>query len=366
MKAVITCGGTGGHITPALAIADIIKENDPRAGILFVGGTRGMEGELVARAGYDIHLLAVQGLVRKLTLTNLKALWGMEQAVKRAREILATFSPDIVIGTGGYACYPTLRAAIGLGIPTAVHESNAAPGLAVRMLAGRLDRVWLNFESGRERLPASASVLSVGNPLPRAYGTPQPITLPVGVRRFLLSFGGSLGASELNRAVLALMEEQREQRDVFHLHATGQREFKKMHAAFCERGLHNDAHLSLVPFITQMPRYMSAADLVICRAGAMSLCELAALGTPAVLIPSPNVTGNHQYQNARALADKGAAVLLEEKNIDQLSTLVPALLSDKARLSQMSEAIRTFYRPRANAEIWWDILELTKNKKSGR
>ncbi len=366
MKAVITCGGTGGHITPALAIADIIRENDPRAKILFVGGTRGMEGELVTRAGYDIHLLAVQGFARKLTFSNFKVLWAARRAIKRARAILASFSPDIVIGTGGYACYPTLRAAIELGIPTAVHESNAVPGLAVRALAGRLDRVWLNFEGGRERLPASARVLTVGNPLPRGYAAPQPIELPTGARRFLLSFGGSLGASELNRAVLALMEKECSREDVFHLHATGRREFEKIHAEFCERGLQERAHLALLPFITDMPRYMSAADLVICRAGAMSLCELAALGTPAVLIPSPNVTGNHQYENARSFADKGAAVLLEEKNINSLSDLVPTLLADEARLAEMSKAIRTFYRARANAEIWADMLSLTKKKKSGR
>lgn len=366
MKAVITCGGTGGHITPALAIADIIKENDPRGKILFVGGTHGMEGELVARAGYDIHLLAVQGLARKVTPTNLKVLFQAGRAVKRAREILAAFSPDIVIGTGGYACYPTLRAAIGLGIPTAVHESNAVPGLAVRLLAGRLDRVWLNFENGGSHLPSSARVRTVGNPLPRGYAVPQPIALPSGVQHFLLSFGGSLGASVLNRAVLELMEGERERTDIYHLHATGQRAYEGMYAEFCERKLQNCPQVSLVPFITQMPRYMSAADLVICRAGAMSLSELAALGTPAVLIPSPNVTGNHQYQNAKALAERGAAVLLEEREIGKLSALVSALLADKERLAQMSAAIRTFYRPRANAEIWEDILLLTKNRKSGR
>ncbi len=366
MKAVITCGGTGGHITPALAIADIIKENDPRAEILFVGGERGMEGELVGRAGYDIRLLAVQGISRKLTPANFKALVQAGQAVKRAREILAAISPDIVIGTGGYACYPTLRAAIQMGIPSAVHESNAAPGLAVRVLAKRLDRIWLNFESGRQRLPTVARVLTVGNPLPRGYSTPDPIDLPKGTQRFLLSFGGSLGASEINRAVLALMEAERDRRDIFHLHATGKREYEQMYSAFCEKGLQKCTHLSLVPFITQMPRYMSAADLVICRAGAMSLSELAALGTPAVLIPSPNVTGNHQYENARALADKGAAMLLEEKNIDTLFALVSALLSDTDRLGDMALAIRSFYRPRANADIWRDIVALTKNKKSGR
>ena len=363
MKAVITCGGTGGHIVPALAIADIIKENAPRAEILFVGGTHGMEGELVGNAGYEIRLLEVRGFSRKLTPTNLKVLFQTGKAVKRAQKILTDFSPDIVIGTGGYACYPTLRAALEMGIPAAVHESNAAPGLAVRMLARRLDRVWLNFESGGDRLASAARVLTVGNPLPRGYALPVPISLPTGTHRFLLSFGGSLGATAINRAVLALMEEERGKCEIFHLHATGKKEYEAMYAGFCERNLQQSPHLSLVPFITPMPRYMAAADLVICRAGAMSISELAALGKPCVLVPSPNVTGNHQYENAKALAEKGAAVLLEEKNLAALSALVPALLADKERLLQMSAAIRAFHRSDANAKIWKDILTLTK--KSG-
>ena len=366
MKAVITCGGTGGHITPALAIADVIKENDPRAQILFVGGMRGMEGKLVGGAGYDIRLLEVQGISRKLTLANFKSVFQASRATKQAEQLLLEFSPDIVIGTGGYACYPTLSAAIKLGIPTAVHESNALPGLVVRVLAKRLDRVWLNFEKGKQHLSRAARVLTVGNPLPHGYGIPDPIELPVGARRFLLSFGGSLGASVLNQAVLSLMEEEREKQDVFHLHATGVREYEKTFAAFCEKGLDRCKHLSLTPFISQMPRYMSAADLVICRAGAMSISELAALGKPAVLIPSPNVTGNHQYKNAEALVDKRAAVLLEEKNITALSTCVFTLFESEERLAEMSRAIRKFHRADANAKIWRDILLLTKKEKNGR
>ena len=365
MKAIITCGGTGGHITPALAIADIIKENDPHARLLFIGGMRGMEGELVRQAGYDIRLLEVQGISRKLTPANLKALFQAGLAVRKAQEILKEFSPDIVIGTGGYACYPTLRAAIGLGIPSAVHESNAAPGLAVRVLSARLDRVWLNFESESMRLPKGAKALTVGNPLPREYAAPEPIER-LAETQFLLSFGGSLGASAMNRAILDLMETERKKKDIFHLHATGNKGFEETHKCFRERGLGACTHLSLVPYISQMPRYMAAADLVICRAGAMSVSELAALGKPAVLIPSPNVTGNHQYENAHALAQKGAAVLLEEKRIAELTSLIPALLADKERLLQMSGAICAFYRADANARIWRDIVALSKKEKSGR
>ena len=360
MKAIITCGGTGGHITPALAIADIILENDPRAQLLFVGGERGMEGEVVSEAGYEIRLLCARGFSRKLSLSNVKAAYSMHRATKAAQRILLEFAPDIVIGTGGYACYPALRAACEVGIPAAVHESNAAPGLAVRALAKRLDRVWLNFEQALSHLPHGTRSLVVGNPLPRGYTAPEPAQLPKGTRHFLLSFGGSLGASELNRAALSLMEALASRPDVFYLHAAGTREYEQMHADFCKRGLDRCPNLSLVPYITQMPRYMAAADLVICRAGAMSVSELAALGRPAILVPSPNVTGDHQRKNAMGPAARGGAVLLVEGELSRLGDVVTSLLADEKRRKEMGERMRELHRPDANKRIWRDICALIK------
>lgn len=362
MKAIITCGGTGGHITPALAIADIILDHDPHAKLLFVGGERGLEGEIVTNAGYEIRLLAVQGLARSLSFSNLKALHRMRLAVKEAREILLEFSPDIVIGTGGYACYPALRAACDMGIPTAVHESNAAPGLAVRALARRLTRVWLNFEKAREALPRGCRVTVVGNPLPRGYRFPIPVPLPDGTRHFLLSFGGSLGAQELNRAALSLMEELVGHPDIRYLHATGKGGYEQMRAEFCKRGLDACPNLLLVPYINEMARYMAAADLVISRAGAMSVSELAALGRPAILVPSPNVTGNHQYKNAMALAARGGALLLPEGDLSRLSGAVFSLLSNGEERREMGRRMHEFYRPNANVEIWRDMQKMLKKE----
>ena len=361
MKAIITCGGTGGHITPALAIADIILNNDPHAQLLFVGGERGMEGEIVREAGYEIRLLRVRGFSRTFSFSNVRAAYSMQRAVKAARGILQEFAPDIVIGTGGYACYPALRAACELGIPSAVHESNAAPGLAVRALAKRLDRVWLNFEEALARLPRGTRALVVGNPLPRGYTAPVPIPRPKGARHFLLSFGGSLGASELNRAALSLMETLSTRPDVFYLHAAGKREFEQMHARFCEKGFDRCSHLSLVPYITQMPRYMAAADLVICRAGAMSVSELAALGRPAILVPSPNVTGDHQRKNALAPAARGGAVLLAEGELSRLGDEVTSLLADEKRRHEMGLHMRELHHGDANRHIWRDICTLLKS-----
>lgn len=362
MKVIMTCGGTGGHIMPALAIADMIRENRPRAEILFVGADGGMEEELVAKAGYPIKTIAVKGLSRRLSPAGVKSLFLAARAVGTAKDVLRDFSPDVVIGTGGYASFPSVFAATGLGIPAVLHESNAVAGAAVRLLSRRVNRVWLNFEAAASSLFASANVLTVGNPLPRGYKTPTPASLPSGTSGMLLSFGGSLGAREVNRAVLALMEKGAQQPKVYHLHATGKREYEAVLSEFRARGLHRFPHLSLVPFITDMPAQMAAADVVVCRAGAVSISEVAALGKPAVLIPSPNVTGNHQYENAMALVREGAAVLVEEKELESgaLSIAVGALLSDAEKRRSLSERVRAFYKEDANRLIFEDLMRLLK------
>lgn len=360
MKMIVTCGGTGGHITPALAIADTVRQNMPNAEILFVGAVGGMENTLVPKAGYPIRALSVCGLRRSLSPKNVRALYLAMQATAHAKVILREYAPDIVIGTGGYACYPTLRAAADLGIPTAVHESNAAPGLAVRRLASRVDRVWLNFGAAAAHLPKNAAVRVVGNPLPVGCVQPARKKARDGALR-VLSFGGSLGAAALNRAVLALMEKERSMPLVYHCHASGKREYDTLHAAFCTRGLDACERLELLPYISDMPRRMAEADLVICRAGAMSISELAAVGAAAVLVPSPNVTGNHQYKNAKVLSDAGAAILLGEDGLDEtLCQTAVDLLGDGDRRTALSAAITAFARPEANKLIYEDLCALAR------
>lgn len=365
MKIVFTCGGTGGHITPALAIADTVRENCPGAKILFAGAEGGMETSLVPKAGYRIVTFRVSGLCRSLTPKNIGVLRRAFRAVGEAKKLLLDFCPDLVIGTGGYASFPTLLAATKLGIPAAVHESNAAPGLAVRLLSPRLDRVWVNFPKTAEKLPR-ADCLTVGNPLPRGFGTAAPAPLPAGCRRMVLSFGGSLGARELNRAAIAMMEKEKNTQEICHLHVTGKGEYEEWRRVFEEKELHLRGNLLLVPFLDDMPRRMAAADVVICRAGAMSISELAASGKAAVLVPSPNVTGNHQFYNAKALADAGAAVLLEERELTKtLPVLVDALLADEQKRRGMGEKIRQFYCRESNRMIYADLLKLTKSAHLG-
>lgn len=367
MRIVFTCGGTGGHITPALAIANTVRENCPAAEILFVGADGGMETELVPHAGYRIVTLRVSGLRRSLTPKNIRILYRAFRAVGEAEKLLSEFRPDLVIGTGGYASFPTLYAATKMKIPAAAHESNAMPGLAIRRLAGKLNRVWVNFPQTAEKLPG-ARCLVVGNPLPRDCGTARPLPLPSGCRQMVLSFGGSLGARELNRAALALMQSERNDPSVYHLHATGKGEYDEWKQAFEAKGLHQAKNLKLVPYVGDMPCQMATADVVISRAGAMSISELAAAGKAAILVPSPNVTGNHQYLNAKVLADAGAAVLIPEEELAaRLEQTVATLLADGQKRQGMGEKIRQFYRGESNREIFSDILHLSgKDGRSGK
>ena len=363
MKIVFACGGTGGHINPAIAIADTLKDNVTGCEILFVGATGGMEESLVKAAGYPIVTLDVQGVRRGELLSLPTTLKKAHKATKEATVILERFAPDIVIGTGGYACYPALKAAIARGIPTAVHESNALPGLAVRLLAQRVSRVWLGLDAARAQLPRRAAALTVGNPLPRGFERAPKEGDRANAPKVVLSFGGSLGATVLNDAVLDLMELTRARSDVRHVHATGKREWERFMHALSARGLDRDPHLEILPYISDMPRRLRDATVVVCRAGAMSIGEIAMAGRAAVLVPSPNVTGNHQFKNAKALADGGAALLVEEREIGvKLAPAVLSLLDDAPRRARLEASVLGFAHPNANKEIYLDILRLIAQK----
>ncbi len=367
MRVLMTCGGTGGHINPAIAIANTIKNNIPSAEILFVGTKRGKEGELVPREGYEIRFVESQGIRRSLSLANIKAIYTALVSPYKAKPILKEFAPDVVIGTGGYACWPILKAASMMGIPCAVHESNAKPGMAVKRLQGSVDKILINFDATRDELKKKEKVITVGNPLRNAFSH-----MEKGVAReklgipkdafFVLSYGGSGGAEFLNETmvkVMALLAEK--PTSVFVTHAAGSRDFAATRERFAALGLEQKPNLTLEEYIFDMPVRMAAADLVICRAGAMTLSELAMMGKASILIPSPNVTDNHQYKNAKVLADAGAACLLEERE------LTPELLAERIEHFSDTQArrecetrIRDFADPDANRRIFEEIMKLAK------
>ena len=372
MRLLLTGGGTAGHINPALAIAETVKKNDPTAVIEFVGIQNGKEADLIPREGYSLHFVESMGIRRSLSPANFKALWLALTSPysKQTNQILDDFKPDIVIGTGGYACWPIMAAAARRGIPTAVHESNALPGLAVRRLQKKVDRIWINFSRTTELLRSKTKTVQVGNPLRNGFGgmskSEARRSLGISEDRFLiLSFGGSLGAEEVNRAVIEMMKKISAQHpEVLHVHATGKRDFEESMGLFRKEGLHEHSNCILMDYIYDMPVRMAAADLVISRAGAMTLSELALMKKACILIPSPYVADNHQYLNAKTLADADAAVLIEENTLKDgaLTAAAQLLLRDGAQRKRMETSISAFADPNANRRIWDDILTLTKKK----
>ncbi|MBQ9748461.1 MAG: undecaprenyldiphospho-muramoylpentapeptide beta-N-acetylglucosaminyltransferase [Clostridia bacterium] len=369
MNVLLAAGGTAGHINPAIAIANTIREYDPTAQITFVGTKRGMENKLVTTAGYEIRHVEIRGLKRSLSLSNLKTAYYVLTAPAKAKKLIRELRPDIVIGTGGYVCWPTLKAASELGIPTALHESNAIPGKAVKMLEKKVDRIYVNFSESADGLSEKEKILHVGNPLISApdVGTVsdlyERLGIPKTAKKVLLSFGGSLGAQRVNEEVLALMEAYTSKDpEIFHIHATGKYDYENFLAAAKEKGLDRRENLRIEQYIYDMPLWELAADAVICRAGAMTLSEMALLRRACILIPSPNVVNNHQYENAKRLADAGAAIMLEEKHMTPgtLEEAVRTLLCDKSKAEAMQHAIAAFANPDAKQDILRDLLTLIK------
>ena len=369
MRILLTGGGTAGHINPALAIAEIVRNNFPSSEILFVGIRGGREEDLVPREGYELRYVNVMGIRRSLSLKNVKALWlaFTSPHAKQTTDILDDFKPDLVIGTGGYACWPIMKAAANRGIPTALHESNAKPGLAVKQLQKHVDRIWINFPQTAEKLKTKKEkILRVGNPLRGGFGeiSKEEARRKLGIKReqcFILSFGGSLGAENVNLAVLDLMQDViAKNQSLLCMHASGKRDYEGTRARFLDMGLESCENCVLTDYIYDMPWRMAAADVIVSRAGAMTLSELSRMGKAAILIPSPYVADNHQLENAKALSDAGAAMLVEEHHLNDgaLTEALCSLLESEIERKRMEEQIKTFADPNVNRILRDEIAAL--------
>lgn len=374
MNFLFACGGTGGHINPAIAAAQRIRTLMPDARFLFVGASDNMEMTLVPREGFEIRGIEVGNLHRSLKprelLHNARSAVLLGRSVREAGRIIREFRPDAVLGTGGYVCYPVLRAAAKQGVPTLLHEANASPGLTTRMLERTVDRMMVAFEESRAGYRSPEKVLTVGMPVRSGFRETDRAEarrrLGLDERPLILSFGGSLGARRLNAAVAALAAEN-ERTGAFHLlHATGGGEegAAAMRRLVSEAGAPDPKLTELRAYIYDMPAVMAAADLIICRAGASTLGEVAAVGRAAILIPYPYATGNHQEKNARVLADAGGARILldEELTPGKLSSLVGELIGNAPLLRRMGEAARRFDRPDALDRIVEETLRLTERR----
>ena len=324
MNLIFTCGGTGGHINPAIAVADMMRTRHPDARILFIGAQGHMEEQLVPKAGFELKCLKVEGMSRGRNWTaikkNINAARETASAVSQCKKIIRQFQPDLIMGTGGYACFPALMAGSLLGVPTCVHESNAIPGLTTKMLADRVDQVLVAFADSAKLYKHPERVKVVGMPVRREFLSLDRDSarkaLNTGEKPLVVSAFGSLGAKVMNETMVELFRLERDAGFPFrHIHATGKFGWEWMPGKVADAGIDLAAcpDLDIREYIYNMPTMMVAADVFISRAGASSCNEIGVSGTPSILIPSPNVTANHQERNARVLADNGGAVMVLEK-----------------------------------------------------
>ncbi len=376
MRILMTGGGTAGHVNPALAIAATIKEKQPDAEIAFVASAlpRDKANDLVPRAGYPLHTVRIQGMVRPLwSPSNLKLPFLMVKSKGEAGRLIDEFKPDLIVGTGGFACWPTCRMGIKKGIPTALHESNALPGKAVQKLKDKADLVMVNFAATIGRLGGAGKdgrIIRVGNPMMPGFATVsrEEARRQLGLSPsdlYVLSFGGSLGAEYVNDAVVKLAAELTQNPHAKLLHAAGKRDYDRIRADWDRSAAGGCDRMTLVDYIYDMPVQMAAADLVISRAGAMSISELALTGKAAVLIPSPYVAEQHQLKNAMALVKEGAGVCVEEHTLAEgtLTDRVRALIADSDARTEMGACIRErFAYPDANERIYTSLMELIKSR----
>ncbi len=362
MKVLFAGGGTAGHINPALAVAGYLRETEPDVQILYVGANGGMEERLVPEAGYPFRSITISGFQRKLSWKNIKknaaTVVHVFTASREAKRILREFAPDICVGTGGYVSGPVLREAMKLGIPSVIHEQNAYPGVTNKMLSKHADRTLLAVLDAQKHLDPAARCVLTGNPVRQEvlHADRDAARQKLGLdgRPMILSFGGSLGARKINEAVADLLAESAKSRRFQHIHGYGQWG-KWFPDLLKEKGIELSEHkeMDIREYISDMPDCLAAADLVICRAGAISLSELQAVGRASILIPSPNVAENHQYHNAMALVSRGAARILEEKDLsgEALCTLVKELFVSPQTIPALAENARKMAIRNANERI---------------
>ncbi len=370
-RVIFTCGGTAGHVNPAIALAQLMHEKDPETEFLFVGAERGLEKDLIPKAGYAFRTVHISSFHRSFRLReiehNLISAGNLLRSPHEARAILREFRPDAVVGTGGYASYPIVKSAAKLKIPTAVHESNMVPGLTTEMLEPYADRIMVGFESCRKHYRHPEKVIVTGTPVRGDFFSRSKAEAKrqLGVddgRPLIVSFWGSLGASGMNRQMAGFLALESAKEPFHHIHGAGKEGYALVQSLLAEKGVRLEEHpaLQLREYIYDMAPVMRAADLVICRAGASTISELTALGVPALIVPSPYVTNNHQEKNARALEESGGAVVLLE-SVSSGAALFQAacgILHSGERRAGMEKSMASLGVRDASERIYQTILEI--------
>ncbi len=369
MRVIIAAAGTGGHINPGIAIANKIMKEEKNSEVLFVGTSRGIEKDLVPRAGYKLETIEAYGFSKKINKDNIKKMIKTVKSVKVAENIIKKFKPDIVIGTGGYICGPVLTAANKLKIPTMLHESNSFPGLAVKMLSKKVNTIMLGFKEAKEFLPKAKNIVVTGTPtkinkmnldIDDIKKIKREMNLDINLP-LVLVFGGSQGAKKINDVMIDIISKNMNKTYQI-IWAVGQKNFEDVKKIFKENKLdiNNLKNAKVLPYIYDMEKVMNISDVIVCRSGAITITEICKIGKPAIFIPLPNVSQNHQEKNARVLQKIGAAYIILNNEItkDKLSDTINAIILDKKKIKEMGEKANNISINNVEDRIYEEIKKL--------
>ena len=371
MKVIIAAAGTAGHINPGIAIANKIKQEEKDSKIIFIGTTRGLENDLVPRSGYELKTINAYGLSKKLSIENIKKMYQTFKGYGEAKKIIQEFKPDVVIGTGGYICGATIAAAHKLNVPTVLHESNSFPGKAVKLLAKKTDTILVSFKDAIPRIKKAKNIVYTGTPIKikkQEYSIDEKtrILKEIGIndkKTIVLIYGGSQGAQKINEAIIEIIKNKRH-KNYQIIWATGPKQFDiiKENLENSNINMNNINGTKIIPYIYNMEEIMNVSDVIIGRAGAMTITEISNLGKPSILIPLPNVSHNHQLYNAKVLENVNAAkiILNDELTGEKLNNVIEKIISDKNKMHKMGENALKASTNNVEDKIYNEIKKLVK------
>lgn len=371
MRVIIAAAGTGGHINPGIAIANKIKQEEPDSQIIFIGTNRGLENDLVPRAGYELKTIQAYGFNRKISLDNLKKIYKTFNSIGKVKKIINEFNPDVVIGTGGYICMPVTIAAKKKHVPVVLHESNAFPGIAIKMLSKKANAILVGFKDAKQRISNANNVVVTGTPtkvkhINISIVRKKQLINEIGLNEGLpiaLCFGGSQGAQSINESLIKIITDKKNVNYQI-IWAAGPSQYEEVKQKLKQSNMDIDdlINVKVVPYIYNMEEIMNIVDLVICRSGAMTITEISNVGKPAIFIPFPYATENHQEYNAKVLEKEGAAKIILDKNLtaDLLNETIENIVSDKQNLVQMGEKAKNISISNVEERIYKEIKKVAK------
>lgn len=375
MRVIISAAGTGGHINPGLAIANKIKEMNQKSEVIFIGTTRGLENDLVPRAGFKLKTIEAYGFKKEISIKNFSNLIKTFNSKKDVQKIFDEFKPDVVIGTGGYICVPVFSVAVKNKIPTILHESNAYPGRTVNMFAKKVDRVLVGFNETKKCLNNRENVVVTGTPtkvkkMNITSSRKRELLEEIGIKNNLpivLIFGGSQGAQKINEAVYDLIKTG-SNKEYQIIWATGPKQFDIIKEKFEKDNLqiNNLENTKIVPYIYNMDELMNISDLLVCRSGAMTITEITIVGKPAIFVPLPSKMANRQEDNARVLEKIGAAKIISNDNVslETLSLEIDEIITKSDELDEMGKLALNLAPNESIEKIYGEIKKVINNKKN--